>query len=194
MTRILAFAGSIRRDSLNQMLARAAAEMATAAGADATFVDLRGYPMPLYDGDLEAKDGPPATALDLARQLQAADGLLIACPEYNSSITPLLKNTIDWVSRTGVGDAGGPGLDAFKGKVIGLLAASPGGFGGLRGLVTVRSIFGNIGAFVVPTQVALPKALGVFAADGSFTDARTADKVRGVVAEVVVAAERLRSS
>ncbi len=192
MTRILSFAGSTREQSINKVLARAAAEHATAAGAEVSFLDLRDYPLPLYDGDLEANEGVPAKAVELAKFMDSHDGYLIACPEYNSSITAVLKNTIDWVSRTG-GDVGGPGLGAFGGKVIGLLATSPGGLGGIRGLVHVRSIFGNIGAIVVPTQLAIPKGFDVFQ-DGAVTDERVNGKIAVLVAEVVTTAAKLHGS
>src|SRR5262249_29719722 len=97
--RILAFAGSTRRDSFNKKLAGIAADGARAAGAEVTFIDLRDYPLPLYDGDLEAEKGLPEQAQRLKKLFLDHDGLLISSPEYNSSISGVLKNTIDWVSR-----------------------------------------------------------------------------------------------
>ncbi len=97
--RILAFAGSIRRDSINRRLAQAAARGAEAAGAEVTWLELADWPLPIYDGDLEADSGFPENVIALKDMFDAHDGLLIGCPEYNSSITPLLKNTIDWISR-----------------------------------------------------------------------------------------------
>lgn len=180
--RILAFAGSARRTSLNRTLAGVAAGFLREAGAEVTLINLGDYPMPLYDGDLEASGGLPETVVRLKAQMREHDGFLIAAPEYNSSITPLLKNTIDWCSRAAPGE--GP-LASYKGKVAGLVAASPGAFGGLRGLVTVRSILGNIGVLVVPQQFSLSKANEAFEVDGSLKDERHAAQVRDVAFAVV---------
>ena len=186
--RILAFAGSARQASFNKKLVRVAAEGARAAGAEVTIVDLRDLPMPLYDGDLEEREGIPENALELMRLLREHDGLLLACPEYNSSITPLLKNAIDWASRAAEGEQP---LACFKGKVAGLVAASPGGFGGLRGLVTVRSILGNIGVLVVPEQVAVSKAHEAFDGDGNLANERQLAAVENVGRRVAEMAGRL---
>ena len=177
MTKILAFAGSARRESLNKRLAKAAAAAAEQAGGEVTFVDMRDYEMPLYDGDLEESNGAPENAQRFKELMIAHDGLLIACPEYNSSITPLLKNTIDWVSRPAFGE---PMLAAFQGKTAALVSASPGGLGGLRGLVHVRSILGNIGVLVIPTQVAVRSAHEKFDADGELTDDKVREQIAGV--------------
>jgi NAD(P)H-dependent FMN reductase len=153
--KILAFAGSARRDSLNRALAGLLAGAVRAEGMACTVLELSDYPLPLYDGDLEAAEGLPANVHTLRQIFMAHQGLLIASPEYNSSISPLLKNVIDWVSRSPGGE---PGLAPYEGKVAALGAASPGALGGLRGLVTLRSILGNIGVTVLPQQVALPHA------------------------------------
>jgi NAD(P)H-dependent FMN reductase len=120
----------------------------------------------------------------------AHDGLLLSSPEYNSSITGVLKNTIDWASRPAPGE---PPLVAFDGKVAGLLSASPGNLGGLRGLVHVRAILGNIGVYVVPGQVAISRAHEAFAEDGSLKDPRQHETVRGFVKKVVLATSKLAS-
>lgn len=188
--RILVFAGSTRTGSLNKKLARVAAGFAEEAGAEVTLVDLRDLPMPLYDGDLEAAEGIPANAMQLRRLMMACDGMILACPEYNSSITGVLKNAIDWVSRPVQGE---PDLVAYKGKVVGLLSASPGALGGLRGLVTVRSILGNIGCIVLPNQVAVSRANEAFDEEGNLRDAGQAARVRGVVHSVKDIATKLKS-
>ena len=175
--KILAFAGSAREASLNKQLVRAAAEGARAAGAEVTVIDLRDLPMPIFDGDLEEREGLPDGARELKRLLKEHDGLLLACPEYNSSITPLLKNAIDWASRA---EQGEQPLECFKGKVAGLLSASPGGLGGLRGLVAVRSILGNIGVVVVPEQVAVSRAFEVFDQAGRLTNEKQRAAVENV--------------
>ncbi|MEK6701592.1 MAG: NAD(P)H-dependent oxidoreductase [Planctomycetota bacterium] len=152
--KVLAFSGSLRKDSYNTKICRIACEGAKAAGADVTFVELRDLAMPLFDEDLEKAGGTPDSARKFKQLLIAAQGIIIACPEYNSSITGALKNAIDWASRPAPGE---PPLVAFKGKVAGLCAASPGALGGLRGLVTVRSILGNLGVILLPQQVAIMK-------------------------------------
>lgn len=166
--RIVAFAGSARKDSFNKKLIRLAAKAAEAAGAQVTLLDLRDFAMPLYDGDLEAAEGIPEPARRFKQALIEHDGFLISSPEYNSSISPALKNAIDWASRPVPGE---PALVAYQGKAAGLMAASPGALGGLRGLVHVRSILGNIGVLVIPDQIAIAKAPDAFAADGSLKDA-----------------------
>ncbi|MCW8129113.1 MAG: NAD(P)H-dependent oxidoreductase [Planctomycetota bacterium] len=184
--KILAFAGSAREGSYNKLLIRAAAEGARKAGAEANVIDLRDFPMPLYDGDDEAKGGLPDNAKKLKQLFLAHQGLLIAAPEYNSSVTPLLKNTIDWVSRPG--EKGEAPLACYTGKVAGLLAASPGALGGLRGLVHVRAILQNIQVMVVPDQFAVPKANEAFGPDGALKDARqreSAERVGARVAQVL---------
>ena len=188
MTKILAFAGSARSGSYNRKLANAAAEMARAHGAEVTLVELRDFPMPLYDGDLEESAGAPENATKLYGLMKEHDGLLLACPEYNSSITPLLKNVIDWVSRPREGE---PPLAAYTGKVAGLLSASPGQLGGMRGLVHVRSILGNIGVHVIPAQAAVSAAHQAFDEAGAFRDKRAEERVLGVVTQLIETTEGL---
>jgi len=175
--KILAFAGSTRTDSFNKKLVRVAAAAAETAGAEVTFVDLRDLPMPLYDGDLETRDGLPKEAMRFKELLLAHQGLLIASPEYNSSISAVLKNAIDWASRPAPGEES---LACFKGKVAGLMSASPGALGGLRGLVHLRAILGNIMVIVLPQQAAVGKAQEAFDANGSLKDAGPRGMVEGV--------------
>jgi len=166
--RILVFSGSLRADSYNQKIAAIAATGAKEAGADVTLVSLRDYPMPLFDQDLEAASGLTERALKLKALLLSHDGLIIASPEYNSSVTAALKNAIDWVSR-----ASAPGeapVSAFRGKSAVILAASPGGYGGLRGLVHLRSILGNIGVTVLPDQLAFTKVHEAFTPEDQLAD------------------------
>ena len=176
--RTLVFAGSTREGSFNRRLAAAAASRLEAAGGAATLLELSEFPLPLYDGDLEARDGLPAPALQLREIFLAHQGLLIAAPEYNSSITPLLKNAIDWVSRAPEGEQG---LAPYKDKCAALVSASPGSFGGMRGLATLRSILSSIGVTVLPGQFALARAHEAFAADGSLADAAQQARLDGVV-------------
>lgn len=166
-----------------------AAEAAREAGGEVTLIDLRDHALPLYDGDLEDAHGVPAPAMELKRLFKESQGLLLACPEYNSSISGVLKNAIDWVSRQVEGEAP---LEAFRGKVVGLLSASPGALGGLRGLVTVRSILSNIGCLVLPDQAAVSKADHAFDEEGRLKDPAQTKRVKKVASEVVRVASRLQ--
>jgi chromate reductase len=189
--RILAFAGSSRTDSFNKKLVKIAAKGAEQAGGEVTVADLRDFPMPLYDGDLEAREGLPPAAKAWKRLLMSHDGFLIASPEYNSSISALLKNAIDWASRTETEDE--PPLVCFKGKVASLMSASPGNLGGLRGLVTVRSILNNIGTLVLPEQVAISKAHEAFTEDGALKNVRQQASVEQLGAGLVQILQKLKS-
>ncbi len=164
--KILAFAGSLRQESFNKKLVKIAVKGAQEAGAQVTLIDLKDYPLPVFDEDLE-KQGLPVNAKRLKDLFIAHQGLLIACPEYNSSITAVLKNTIDWVSRPVPNEAP---LAGFNNKVGALMSASPGALGGLRGLVHVRSTLSNINVLLIPQQVAVSKAHEAFNSDGSLKD------------------------
>lgn len=167
--KILAFAGSVRQDSYNKKLVKIAVEGAKAAGAEVTYLDFRDLPLPLYDEDLEETEGLPENALKLKAMMKAHQGFLIACLEYNSSITALLKNAIDWASRPEPGEP--PlALVCFKEKVTVLMSASPGGLGGLRGLDHVRSILSGIGVLVLPDQKAIGSAYQAFDENDNLKD------------------------
>jgi len=183
--RILGFAGSLRAESWNKKLVKLALEAARAAGAQTTFLDLRDVPMPVYDADLEQSEGLPDGAKRLKEIMIAHDGFLIASPEYNSSISAALKNAIDWASR------GDPPLACFNDKVAALLSASPGALGGLRGLVTVRSILSNLNVLVLPRQFALSRAHEAFDEHGRLKDAKHAAAVERIGAEIVSLLTRL---
>jgi chromate reductase len=176
--RILVFGGSLRRDSFNQKLAAIAAEGARSAGAKVTLISLRDYPLPVFDEDLETAIGKPDPAIRLKALFREHHGLIIASPEYNSSVTAALKNAIDWVSRTDSDDE--PALSALSGKSAILCSASPGALGGLRGLVHLRAILGNIGITVLPDQVAVGGAYQAFKEDGSLTDEKQALRVKNL--------------
>jgi NAD(P)H-dependent FMN reductase len=188
--RILAFAGSTRTESFNKKLVRIAVAGARSAGGDVTLVDLRDYPMPLYDGDLEAAQGHPDKARELKTLFLAHDGLLLSAPEYNSSITGVLKNTIDWLSRPVPNEAP---LAAFTGKVAVLMSASPGALGGLRGLVHVRSILGNIGVIVLPDQIAVSRAGEAFDDKGQLKDAKQQAGIAGLGAKLAGFLQKLKA-
>lgn len=166
---LLFLAGSARAASQNKRLARLGAELAKEEGFGATFVDLADYPLPLYDGDIEATEGLPEKARALEALLQTHNGVFISCPEYNSSITPLLKNTLDWLSR--IRNEKQEPAAAFKSSVFALGAVSPGGMGGLRGLNAVRSVLHlGLGALVLPDQIAVPRASEAWDSDGSLAN------------------------
>ncbi|TVQ34089.1 MAG: NADPH-dependent oxidoreductase [Phycisphaeraceae bacterium] len=186
---ILAFAGSTRSGSFNKMLVRIAADAAKEAGARVTLVDLRDLALPLYDEDLESRSGLPENAKKLKSMMKASDGFLIAAPEYNSSITGVMKNAIDWASRP---EKGEKPLEAFSGKVAGIMSASPGGLGGLRGLYHVRQILSNINMLVIPEQLAISKAGDVFNESGELTDDKQRETVRSIAKRVVEVAGKLK--
>ena len=189
-SRILAFAGATRTQSWNKKLVLVAAASARAAGAEVTVVDLRDLPMPLYDGDIEAAGGLPEHARTLKRLMIEHDGLLLSCPEYNSSISAVLKNALDWVSRQPPGEPPG---SAYRGKVAGLVAASPGNLGGIRGLFTVRQILTVLGTLVVPTQFGLARAADAFDVEGRLKDPAHQKAVEGVTHDLVSVLDRLRA-
>ena len=187
--RILAFAGSARKDSYNAQLVRIAAEAARKAGAEVTLLDMSDYPLPIFDEDLE-REGTPESATKLKQLFIEHDALLIASPEYNSSITPLLKNTIDWVSRADEGEAP---LAAYSGKVASLISASPGGLGGLRGLVHVRAILSSIGVTVLPDQIAVGRAFEAFNDDGGLQDEKQQSQVEAIATNLVSTVAKLNN-
>jgi NAD(P)H-dependent FMN reductase len=188
--RILAFAGSTRTASWNKKLIRVASEAARAGGAEVTLIDLRELPMPLYDGDLEVRDGLPANARKLKQLMVEHDGFLLSCPEYNSSISSVLKNAIDWVSRPQPNE---PPAPAYRGKVAALLAASPGNLAGIRGLFTVRQILTVLGTLVIPTQFGLARANDAFAEDGKLKDPAHQKSVEGVVRDLLTTVSKLKA-
>jgi chromate reductase len=190
VTRILVVAGSTRGDALSKKLGRAAAKIADLNGGASTFVDLRDYAMPLYDGDLEAAEGLPEGAVRLRQLLLQHEAVLFASPEYNASIPAVLKNAIDWLSRPYAKD---PGVVAWKGKVAALLSSSPGALGGLRGLVHLRQILMNVGCVVINDQFALGNAGAAFAPDGHLADAKQSAAVQAVVQRLVHYTQRLAS-
>lgn len=186
--RILAFAGSARAESLNKRLARVAAAAAEQAGAEVTLIDLDDYPLPVYHGDLEAREGVPGAARRLRELFVAHQGLLIASPENNASVSALLKNTLDWLSRP---DRGQNGLVPYNGKVAALFAASPGALGGLRGLVHLRQILMTLNVLVLSEQFALPRAHEAFDSAGELQEPRHRAAVAGVARRLVEVTARL---
>lgn len=178
--KVLAFSGSLKAASLNQMLVTQAAEMAKELGAEVTVLSLRDHPLPLFNEDIEHEENP---TVDQVRKLFAeADALLIASPEYNGSITPALKNVIDWVSRPSSDKSYQP---RYAQQSAALIAASPGGLGGLRGLNHVRQILTNIGTLVMPAQLAVPAAHNAFNDQGELTNEETKQNLQNVVKQLL---------
>jgi chromate reductase len=175
--KILAFAGSTRAGSYNKKLIKVAITGAEAAGAQVTYLDLRDLDLRLYDGDFEDSMGLPPGGRKLKDLLLSHDGIMISSPEYNSSISGVLKNAIDWASRPVPGERP---LEAFDGKVAVLMSASPGALGGLRGLATLRSILGNIKVIVLPDQVAVSHAEQAFNEDGTLKDPKRQAQIEGL--------------
>lgn len=180
--KILAFAGSTREGSLNKRLIRIAADAARAAGAEVTLIDLRDYPMPHYDGDMEANEGLPQTAHALKDVFKAHDGLLISAPEYNGGMSGMLKNTLDWISRRGHDERI---VAAFTGKIAGLMSAAPGALGGLRGLGQLRHVLTSVGVLVIPQQRSVGGGLAAFGEDGRLKDPAQQAAIEAIAARVV---------
>jgi chromate reductase, NAD(P)H dehydrogenase (quinone) len=161
--RILVLTGSARLDSVHRKLARQTVEALQNAGAEATLADLRDFPMPIYDGDLEAGEGIPKAAKELKELARRHDGFAIASPEYNGSFPALLKNALDWMSRPEPGERP---LEVFRGKVAALLSASPGPGGGRRGLHQLRELLEMMMVHVVPQELAIARSSAALDAAG----------------------------
>lgn len=182
MTKILAFSGSTREGSFNQAIVTVAAQGAKDAGAEVTLVNLADFEMPIFNEDEEAKNGIPEQAQAFKELLMSHDGFLIASPEYNSSYPAVLKNAIDWASRKQGEEAI---LAAYKGKVAGIMAASPGGLGGMRVLVTLRMLLENLGVIVMPNQRSVAKVGGLVGDDGVVNDETTIKQLKKLGADLV---------
>jgi NAD(P)H-dependent FMN reductase len=162
-TKVLAFAGSTRKDSCNKKLIENAAQMARTMGAEVTVIDLKDFPMPFYDADLEIAQGQPENAKKLRKLMLQSSGIIISSPEYNGSLSGVLKNAIDWASRN---EEGKPSREAFLGKKFALMSCSPGPGGAAKGLVHLRAIIENIGGEVVPLELSVPYSESVFNPEG----------------------------
>ena len=188
--KILVLSGSTRTGSHNVRLAALAAKELTLLDIDVTRISLADYSMPLYDADFDARSGQPASAVKLKQMIMAHHGIFIASPEYSASVTPLLKNAIDWVSR--VRERGDPTYAAFKGRVFAISSASPGPAGGLPGLMALRQILEvGCGALVIPEQVAIQRADQAFDDMDNITDTRTANLFHAQLARLVEMARLL---
>lgn len=181
--RLLVIPGSVRKGSVNLQLAKAVANLGKAQGAEATVYDLRALQLPIYDGDLESASGQPAAATEFLKQVIASDALIFVTPEYNSFPTPLLINSMDWLSRVPAKDGLPSGSQALANKPTGIMSASPGAMGGIRSLTALRGYLSAfLGMLVVPQQFALGSAMGAFNEDGSLKDPKAAQRVvEGVI-------------
>ena len=188
--KILVIPGSLRSGSHNGRLAALATKELLLAEAEVTRISLADYPLPIYDADLAAKAGPPFNALKLKQIMSAHRGVFIASPEYNASITPLLKNTIDWISA--VRERGEPALAAYQNRVFALGAASPGRSGGMQSLLALRQVLAvGCRALVIPEQVTIPNAEHAFDEDDQLRDERSANQLKLVIQKLIEYARML---
>jgi len=188
--RLLFISGSAREKSWNKKLARLGEKIADANGIAGTFADLGDYPMPIYNGDDELRDGPPENARKLKELMKVHSGIFIASPEYNSSFSPLVKNAIDWVSRTR--EDGEAPLEVYKTRVFALGSASPGGMGGLRGLSHLRLVLEiGLGALVLPDQFAVPRAVEAFEENGHLKNKDAQETFKALIQKLARAAHVL---
>jgi chromate reductase len=186
--KILVLAGSIRTGSFNARLAALMVKELILIDADVTHLSLVDYPLPIYDGDLEAKSGPPENALKLKRHFTSHRGIFIASPEYNASVTPLLKNTLDWISR--VRETGDAPLSAYRKNVFALGGASPGPFGGMRSHMALRQVLEvGCGALVLPEFIAVRQATGAFDDKDNLKDEASAKQLKLIAQRLVDVAQ-----
>jgi NAD(P)H-dependent FMN reductase len=184
-SKILVLAGSARIDSIHRKLARQTVDALRHEGVEATLADLRDFPMPIYDGDLEAGEGLPPTAKALKELARRHDGFAIASPEYNGSFPALLKNALDWISRPEPGDRP---LEVFRGKVAAILSASPGPGGGRRGLHQLRELLEMMSVSVIAEELGIARAGAAFDAEGQLVRAEDVTGLRELAAALAEAA------
>jgi chromate reductase, NAD(P)H dehydrogenase (quinone) len=190
--KLLVFAGSTRQQSLNRKLAREVTDLATASGAEVTHLELGDYDIPMYNGDLEAQGMPP-DVLKLKQLFFDHPAWIICTPEYNASYPALLKNTLDWLSRPVKGDpAWSDDFRFSRGKVVGVLSASPGALGGLRSQSHLVPLLFNLKCWVAPQVFGLSRAPSAFDEQGQLA-AEQRPKVQAVIDQVLWAASRLQT-
>jgi chromate reductase len=180
-TKVLALSGSTRASSFNTKLVNEAAFAATKEGAQVIVISLKDYSLPFYDADLEAGEGMPEKAKQLRQLMIQSDVIMIAGPEYNASLSAILKNMIDWSSRS----EGKPSRDAFKGKKFLIMSATPGAGGGARGLAHLRAIIEAIGGVVIAEQITVPNANTAFDSEGRLVNAKTNSDLQAAVKAVL---------
>lgn len=190
ITKILVIPGSIRNKSHNERLAALAAKEFTLADAEVSRISLFDYPLPLYDADHDTVSGPPPNAVKLKKMMTAHHGIFIASPEYNASVSPLVKNMIDWVSR--VRERGEPSYAAFRGRAFALSAASPDVYGGMRGLLALRQVLEvGCGALVIPEQIAVGNAENAFDDMDNLKDTCSAAALKALARRLIDVAQQM---
>ncbi|MGD1888302.1 MAG: NADPH-dependent FMN reductase [Cohaesibacteraceae bacterium] len=189
--RLLALSGSTRDGSVNTKLASTITSMASNVGFDAVQISLADHPAPLFDADWEKQNGPPEPIKALQALMVEQDAIFVASPEYNGGITPLLKNTIDWLSRVRV--EGQPGSLVFKKPVWSLGAVSPGVQGGVNSLYQLRPTITRLGAIVMPEQLTVGGGASAFNEDGSFANDRTINLATAQLERLFDVAGKLKS-
>lgn len=182
--KLLVFAGSARKDSFSKKLASTAAQLATQAGAEVTIIDLADFPAAVYNGDDETAHGLPESMQKMKRLLASHDGFIIASPEYNGHVPPLLTNTFSWASRS-KGDE--KSSVAFTGKKAAIMASSPGGLGGIRVIPRLRDTLAELGVVVVPGFVTLPRAAQAFTDSGELQDESVKASVTSLIERLIAA-------
>lgn len=183
--KILVFAGALRKDSWNKKFALNAEKLLRGIqGIEAEYIDLKPLEIPLYDGDIETQ-GIPRGVQTLSDKVRNAQALVISSPEYNASMSCVLKNTVDWLSRVKP--------TPLAGKPVLLLGASPGALGAVRGLWHARNPFVELKAHVFPDMMGLPKADQAFSPDGTLADAKTAEKLKTLLEKYLVFARSLQA-
>jgi chromate reductase, NAD(P)H dehydrogenase (quinone) len=187
--KILVIPGSLRSGSLNAKLAAVATHELVQMGAEVTRISLSDFPLPIYDGDLQAKSGVPKHAVNLKRMIGGHHGVLIVTPEYNSSVPALVKNTIDWVSR--VQDAHESRGDVFKGRVFAIAAASGGRLGGTRALAALRLILTACHATVIPNQLALSFADQAYDEMDHLKNAADSEALKALAGQLIDISQRM---
>ena len=185
----VAFAGSSRTDSINKKLIKASIPFLEEQGVDVKFVDMKDYQLPLYDEDVEREQGLPKEVRELKDMFITADGFLISSPEYNGFFSGGFKNLLDWLSRP---VEGYPPMECFDGKTVALLAASPGGLGGIRVLPHVRHLLSNLRMHVIPSQFGLGNAFKAFGDDGKLIDEKQKESVQNLCISLVKITKALK--
>jgi len=185
--KILVLAGSIRSDSLNRKLAQTLTDALAQKGVDAENLSLTDYELPLFNADIDV----PENAIALARRFITSDALVFVSPEYNASLTPLLKNTIDWVSVTR--NEKGEGFGPYRGKICFLASCSPGATGGLRGLYHLRAVLMNVGAEILTLQLAIGNGATAFGDNGQLNEERLRDLMDKGLDDLVLAISRAKA-
>ncbi len=184
MAELIALSGSIRKESYNEKLAILAIQKARSAGIDAEYVDLRDYSMPIYNSDLDNPQTKPENVRKLRKIFIKSNKIIICSPEHNASVSPLLKNVIDWVSRKDIDD---PKFShpEFRSKAIALLSASPGNFAGIRGLNHLRAVLNNLFAIVIPEQLCIPKAHEAFDNKGQLKNTAYENMLQDIITSLM---------